>query len=472
MIIGLYARVSTAEQAAEGYSIDEQCERLQAYAAAFGPAPAELYVDAGFSGATTDRPGLRRLIADVEAGRVSRVIVYKLDRLSRSQKDTLRLIEDVFLAHGCEFVSMSENFDTGTPFGRAIIGILAVFAQLEREQIRERMALGKEGRAKTGKWRGGGKMPIGYEYKDGGLHPVPFEALQVREAFERFARGETAGAIARDFENKGYRHRFGSWERRRLISVLKNPLYAGDLPYCGRVYPGEHEALVPRDLFERVQAVFALRGDHPQERKKVGNYSTYLGGLLYCAHCGGRYTYMQTRRGERLYKYYTCATRRHEGPAATRCGTCRNKSWNVEKLDALIFAEIKKLAVDPAYLERIQTANCADDRPARAEVIAAELERLSDQQARLVDLYAVAGIDLHDLERRISALNDQRERLQAEQAAADDRTAATSAALQAAASFAELLERGTFSEIRLAIETLIRRVEIDGDDVTIFWRFQ
>lgn len=470
-MIALYARVSTAEQAAEGYSIDEQCARLQAFATAFGPSAIELYVDAGFSGASMDRPELLRLITDVEAGRISRVIVYKLDRLSRSQKDTLHLIEDVFLAHGCDFVSMSENFDTGSPFGRAMIGILAVFAQLEREQIRERMALGKEGRAKSGKWRGGGKFPIGYEYVDGSLRAIPFEAIQVREAFERFARGETAGQIVRDFEKKGYRHRFGPWERRRLISMLKNPLYVGELSYRGQVYHGEHEALVDRELFDRVQEVFSLRDGHAQGSKKVGKYSTYLGGLLYCASCGARYTYTQTRRHDKLYRYYTCSTRRHEGPAETRFGSCSNKTWNVEKLDTLIFGEIRKLAVDPSYLERIQTASGSCSSSDRAAVIAAELDRLDAQQGRLVDLYAVAGIDLNDLERRIAELQDQRERLQAEQTAVADQSAACASALRAARSFSELLDHGSFAEIRLAVEALIRRIEIDGDNVTIFWRF-
>lgn len=471
-MIALYARVSTAEQAAEGYSIDEQIDRLRAFASAFGPAPAELYVDAGFSGASLDRPALRRLISNVEEGRVSRVIVYKLDRLSRSQKDTLFLIEDVFLAHGCDFVSMSENFDTGSPFGRAMIGILAVFAQLEREQIKERMSLGKEGRAKAGKWRGGGKEPIGYEYADGGLRVLPFEALQVREAFERFSRGETAGQIARAFDEKGYRHRSGSWERRRVLAVLKNPLYVGDLSFRGQVYRGEHDPIVSRELFDRVQGVLSLRSSEGgRNTRKVGNYSTYLGGLIFCARCGARYTYMQAKHRDRHYRYYVCATRRHEGPQATRSASCANKTWNVEKLDALIFAEIKKLAVDPSYIERIRTANSRNDDEGRASVIASEIARLDAQQARLVDLYAVAGIDLADLERRIAALREQRDRLQAEQASVADRAAACVSAVRAARSFADLLERGSFAEVRLAVESLIRRIEIDGDNVTIFWSF-
>ena len=468
-MIALYTRVSTAEQAAEGYSIEEQADRLRAYANALGLAPVELYVDAGYSGASLDRPELSRLISDVQAGRVSRVIVYKLDRLSRSQKDTLYLIEDVFLAHGCEFVSMSENFDTGSPFGRAMIGILAVFAQLEREQIKERMSLGKEGRAKSGKWRGGGKMPIGYEYRDGHLVVNEFEALQVQACFERFARGETAGEIARALDEKGFRHRFGAWERRRVLAVVRNPLYVGDVAFRGQVYRGEHEPIVSRELFDRVQAVYRSRIG--ENGRNTGRATTALGGLLFCARCGQRYTTFSVKRGGRRYTYYVCSCRRHVGPVDTRSASCSNKTWNTRDLDALIFAEIKKLAVDPSYLERIRTANCSASSPDRAAVIADEIARLDAQQGRLVDLYAVAGIDLPDLEDRIAALCAQRDRLQAEIASAADRAVACASAVRAAASFADLLERGSPAEVRLAVETLIRRIELDGDDVMIFWTF-
>ena len=155
MIVGIYVRVSTIEQAKEGYSIGEQTERLQKYCEAHDWKIYKVYTDAGYSGKDTNRPALQNLIKDVKAGKLNMVLVYKLDRLSRAQKDTLMLIEDVFLKNNADFISMQENFDTSTPFGRAMIGILAVFAQLEREQIKERMKMGKDARAKEGKYSGG-----------------------------------------------------------------------------------------------------------------------------------------------------------------------------------------------------------------------------------------------------------------------------------------------------------------------------
>ena len=154
-------RVSTQEQVKEGYSIPEQTDRLKSYCSAMGWDVFKVYTDAGFSGANTSRPALQELMRDVESHFIEKVVVYKLDRLSRSQKDTLHLIEDVLLSNGCDFVSMNENFDTSTPFGKAMIGILAVFAQLEREQIKERMQMGKDARAKQGLFHGSANNPIG-----------------------------------------------------------------------------------------------------------------------------------------------------------------------------------------------------------------------------------------------------------------------------------------------------------------------
>ena len=189
-VVACYVRVSTQEQAEHGYSIEEQTERLQGYCKAMGWKVAKVYTDAGYTGANMNRPALSDLVEGANRHLFDAVVVFKLDRLSRSQKDTLTLIEG-FLAHDVAFVSMTENFDTSTPFGRATIGILSCFAQLEREQIKERCSLGREGRAKGGKYRGGGYTPIGYEYKDGQLIVNESEAAQIRLIHERFQHGDS-----------------------------------------------------------------------------------------------------------------------------------------------------------------------------------------------------------------------------------------------------------------------------------------
>ena len=156
----LYLRVSTEAQADEGYSLAAQAEKLEAYCRMKGISQFRRYVDGGFSGSNLSRPAVGELIEAIRSGAVERVVVYKLDRLSRSQKDTLYLIEDVFLPHGVDFVSINENIDTGSPYGRAMIGILSAFAQLERENIFLRTRMGMVERSSRACGRAGARSRL------------------------------------------------------------------------------------------------------------------------------------------------------------------------------------------------------------------------------------------------------------------------------------------------------------------------
>lgn len=246
----LYIRVSTQEQALEGYSIDAQTDRLTNYCNARGWVVGKIYKDAGFSGANMERPALKQLISDIKEGReIDCVLVYKLDRLSRSQKDTLCIIEDVFLSHNISFVSMQENFDTAQPFGRAMIGILSVFAQLEREQIRERMNMGRMERAKAGLFHGGGHRPFGYDYIDGKLYVRQEEADAVRDVFSMYLDHVPIRQIQRSLDEKYGRHIHHSTIR----SILSRPLYIGLISWGGQTYQGQHEPIVDKENFKEVQ---------------------------------------------------------------------------------------------------------------------------------------------------------------------------------------------------------------------------
>ena len=232
MKIGIYVRVSTDIQV-DGYSIDEQLERLRKFCEAHGWTIYNEYVDPGFTGSNIDRPAMLKMLKDIREKKFDTVLVYKLDRLSRSQKDTLYLIEEEFLPNGVDFISMCENFDTSTPFGKAMIGILSVFAQLEREQIKERMAMGHIGRAKSGYWRGGSNPPIGYDFIDGKLEVNNYEALQIRKIFSLFLSGESMYSIA-TYMNENYTNKYSNYKHPSLISIiLKNELYIGKIKYKG-----------------------------------------------------------------------------------------------------------------------------------------------------------------------------------------------------------------------------------------------
>lgn len=477
MRIALYPRVSTQEQALNGHSIDEQIERMNKYCEAMGWKVYKTYTDAGYSGANTDRPALKRMIKDIEAGKIDKVLVYKLDRLSRSQLDTLYLIEKVFLANDVDFVSMNENFDTSTPFGRAMIGILAVFAQLEREQIKERMAMGKEARAKEGKWAGGSHAPIGYDYIDGELKVNEFEKMQVMEAFEMRAVGKSILCIEQEFDKKGYTHRHGKWSRKTIRQVLERKTYLGLVSHHDEWYEGTHDAIISEDLFNKVQEVNQKQSEeHHKNNRRLGKATSYLGGYLTCSCCGAKYgkTYGMSKRKDGTYSkrlYYKCNSRNKKCKELIKDPNCKNKTWRMDDLDNLVFGEIRKLALDPDYINEIKETKEEDERPS---VIQKQIENIDGQISKLMDLYTIGGMPVDVLQERIYNLNDQRTKLEneLENILAENEEKLTHAdAMELVTSFADVLERGDFDEIRASIGALIDYIEIDNDDIVIHWNF-
>lgn len=413
----IYIRVSTQEQAMEGYSIQAQTERLQAYCKAKGWGIFHIYTDAGFSGSNMQRPALSQLLEDVEAGRVDCVLVYKLDRLSRSQKDTLHMIEDVFLDHGCDFVSMSENFDTSTPLGRAMIGILSVFAQLEREQIRERMAMGRTERAKSGLWQGGGWVPIGYDYVDGHLVPNPVRAAAVKDIYDLFLSGTPITSI-KLIVNRKYALNLSDTTVR---SILSHRLYVGDIVWMGNIYKGQHEPLVDMVTFSRAQKLLHSRARIAASKPDPFKPRTLLGGLLVCENCGARYLAKGNYSGHgdrRVYRpYYMCYSRAKSNKRLIIDPTCRNPAYAVVSLDHTIIDEIRRIASDPQEFDAIVAAGRPNDEQKRsrnAEAEAAIMHRLDEIDAnttRLLDLYQ-RGLAIDKIADRLDALDKEKEALQ------------------------------------------------------------
>lgn len=470
-MIALYARVSTAEQANEGYSIDEQIERLKKYSEAHGRTDYAVYVDAGRTGTNIQRPALQEIISDAKAGKLDKVLVYKLDRLSRSQKDTLYLIEDIFLANGVDFESMSEKFDTATSFGKAMIGILAVFAQLEREQIRERMSMGKAGRAKQGKWHGGGHIPIGYEYEGGSLVVNEFEAMQVKEIFQRFASGESIGSLERDLNTRGLSHKYGIWARDRIARTLQNNVYIGVIKNKGEEYEGDHTPLVDLETYEAVQKRMKERKG---KRERVAQH--VLGGLLYCKRCGAKYSASTYRVvAGTAYRYYACYSRHKVNIRMIKDPDCKNTTWRTDMLDELVFAQIRQLSLDTDKIHemRRQSQEMSPERSQTAEILKRELEKLESQKNRLIDLYSVGGISKEEISERVIASNKRVEALTEQLQAIQDKSPEISEdeAVAVLESFSDIMEKGSFDQVRLMVETLIDKIEIDGEDIYIHWRF-
>lgn len=481
--VALYVRVSSQEQV-EGYSIGEQTERLQKYAEAMNWTIYKTYVDPGYSGGNMDRPGLHELIKDVENGEIDTVVVYKLDRLSRSQFDTLYLIEKVFLVNNTDFVSMTENFNTNSPLGRAMIGFLAVFAQLEKDKINERTLMGKEARAKEGKWGGGSSEPIGYDYNSQTeiLEINEYEKMQILEAIDLFLKGVPLRTISDILTDKGYTYRGRSkkshnWDPKRLKYVFSNKLYLGYIRYRDEWYKGEHEPLIDEETFNKVNKLLEQRAEkYAIYTRKTTGQTSYLGGLIYCKQCGARYAKQSGKKWKDGVAplYYCCYSRSKKVRKMIKDPNCKNKNWKLPELDSIIIEEIKKLATDPDYINVLRNEkNNNSDTLNKIDIIKMEIDKIDDQISRFMDLYGIGQFTIDQVSSKVNPLNEQRKSLEKElevynstvNGISDEET------IEIATSFADVLDRGELNEIRLVIESLISYIELDNDDVYIHWKF-
>lgn len=241
----VYTRVSTAEQATEGYSIEEQERMCKAAIESKGWQYVTTYSDPGISGRTMERHGLQNMLTAIRNNEIEAVVIYKLDRLSRKQRDTMTIIEDIFLKNDIALVSLNETLDTTTPWGRAMIGILSSFNQMESENIQMRTEMGRKAKATNGGYAGG-KPPIGYKAVDGELVIVPEEAEIVRLVFKLRAEGITLKGIAQELNDRGYRtKKGGEFLHSAIQTILANEeTYRGHYRYGDKSTEGQHEPIL------------------------------------------------------------------------------------------------------------------------------------------------------------------------------------------------------------------------------------
>jgi site-specific DNA recombinase len=467
----IYIRVSTEEQI-ENYSIPTQKERLINYCKAKDWTITNIYVDPGFSGSNLQRPAIQQLISDVKEQKIDLVIVYKLDRLSRSQKDTLYLIEDVFIKNNVDFVSMNESFDTTTSFGRAMIGILSVFAQLEREQIRERTMMGRKARAKTGLFHGGGFIPHGYDYIDGRLVVNEYEAMQIKKIYELYLRGigiETITYIM----NQSYSNKYANWANHTSItSVLTTPIYIGKISYNNEIYDGQHEAIIDEETFEKVQA---LR----EERRRYNatnpfKPTTLLSGFIWCGKCGARYYTKQNTGGLR---YYTCYSRGKTKKYMIKDPNCKNKSWNVIDLDKRLEDTIIDLAKNKEKIKDMfnMPQQKETDNSENIVTLKKRIRDIEKQITKLMNLYQMESFPVDELNDRIQKLYKEKQSLLTEidciLSEQTVRTAYSSQALNIVQDLDTIWSHATLEEKRAILMNLIKKITLNGEDICIEWTF-
>ena len=390
MKTALYCRVSTQLQFEKGNSIPEQKKRLEAYCESRGWDNYEVFTDAGFSGSNMERPALSDLIRRISE--FDTVLVYKLDRLSRNQRDILYLIEDVFNANGVAFNSITENFDTSTPVGKLMLSMMGAFAELERQQINERMMMGRIASASKGKWRGGSGVPTGYKYisvkhgGDGNLTIDEPEAQKVQTIFNLFEQGFTYNAI-----KEKYHFATGHVVK----NILSNPVYIGKIRYAGEVYDGNHEPIITEEQFERVQEIIRRRDlelDRPTK-----HYTHLLSGFLWCS-CGSRGCYHRSNG----YDYYQCYTRMGHKTMG-KAKKCSNKVWRMKDLEETIWNVLEELE----YEEVASDQNTKND----TKSIEKEIGKIDKQVEKLIELYSVEDVPLNVVQSQISALKSKRNEL-------------------------------------------------------------
>lgn len=438
--VAAYCRVSSAEQATdEHYSIPEQTDRIKKFCEAKDWYLVKTYIDPGFTGANLDRPALQELIKECSAFDI--VVVWKLDRLSRKQRDMMELL-DLFQKHDVALVSMQESFDTSTSFGVAMVGILSVFAQLERDQITERMSMGRHGRAKRGLWRGGNNTPKGYDMIDGKLVINAERAAQVREAGDLILAGWSGHRIT-DHMNKKY-----GWPTSfPATQTVVQPVNAGFVRYNDELYQGQHDPIFDMETYRQMERILKLNakkmGDHWQNPFKA---SYLLTGMLKCGICGERYSvYTSHLKNGKRYSYYACRGK-------VKCG---NKWKKTQTLDQIVIDEVLKL-------------NFEEIEPSIAKDNSKEIAAIEKRISKLIDLYEVDGIDISDLRGRISSLQQKKEYLLEQPHTPEISTTEAADVSQRAAN---VFSSDNLHEKRMLLQTILKEIIIYPDNLVFVWKF-
>lgn len=469
----IYIRVSTQEQADEGYSLGEQEERLRKYCEAMEWVLVKVYTDGGFSGSNMDRPALKAMIAAVEKGEADIVLVDKLDRLSRSQFDTLYLIQKVFQENDVAFVSRAEAFDTSTAFGRAMVGILAVFAELERERIKERMKDGQEGRAKEGKWKGG-HPPTGYDYnkKTGYLDVNPYEAEQVKMVFELFNNRTPLRTIVNMMNEKGYRTKYGEWKVSSTKQILESRAYLGEFARKGKWFATKHDPIISEETWQRANQILEERKKSNDKFKPGRMYKSPLGSLVWCGHCGARYQTANCGKykdgsAKRFYRCYS----RSGHKDMTRDPNCKNKTYKYSDLENVIYDEVRKLKSNPAYLEEICDSV---DRTALKAAAEKRVVAIDNQLNKLIELFTVGSLDMATIKQKSIALSEEKETLLNEIEAYKTEEISRLGAdkvIHFVDMFEAAVSENDSARINSILHELIEQIIIKGEKIEIHWNF-
>ena len=353
MQTAIYCRVSTEEQATEGFSIHAQKDKLTKYAESNDWDIVDYYVDDGISGKNlTERPEVSRLIEDVKKGRIKNVLIYKLDRLTRSVKDLIYLIE-LFDKNNCTFNSQTEKIDTSNAVGRMFVKIIGIFAEFERENLAERVTFGYEQKTKEGNYTNCNGV-FGYDYivGKGKLKLNKGEALYVKKIYNWYLEGESMLKIAKKLKDLNVpTKRGGHWNQSTIYSILTNPLYIGNVRYgVGRKNSFEVSGknivpIISPELFNNVSNLMKKRKKF--HNKKYSSDDTYYFRVLRCSLCGRGYHARQQLQSGKKYITYQC-----NGHNNNSCNAPGFSHIKIENAFINYLDNIKDLEFDKSILKK------------------------------------------------------------------------------------------------------------------------
>lgn len=475
----VYTRKSTEEGLEQEFnSLDAQRESGESFIASQRhegwQCLSEHYDDGGFTGGNMDRPALKRLLADIEAGQIDCVVVYKVDRLSRSLLDFARMME-TFEKHGVSFVSVTQQFNTASSMGRLVLNVLLSFAQFEREMISERVRDKIAASRRKGKWSGG--MPLlGYTVKETKLVVDEVEAQRVRQIFELYLEYQSLLPTVSELNRRGWTTKHWTtkkglqrggrlFTKNGLYALLTNVTYIGQIRYKDEVHRGEHQSIVPDEMFRRAQSLLQRNG-HTGGRAVRNKHGALLRGLLRCGPCGCAMSHTYTAKGNRRYRYYVCGTAQQRG-----WSECPAPSVPAGAIERFVVEQIKCIGRDPAVVA--ETVRQVREQT-EATIERLDHERVSLQQQLRDDnsrLQAAAALSGH-LE-RVSRLADIQERIRIAERRLTEignelislrgKLVDEADVARALADFDQMWETLAPREQARVLELLVERVDYDGE---------
>jgi site-specific DNA recombinase len=482
----VYTRKSTHEGLEQEFnSLDAQREAAEAFIASQRGEGwiciPDRYDDGGYTGGNMERPALKRLMADIEAGQVDCVVVYKVDRMSRSLLDFARIMETLEQRR-VSFVSVTQQFNTTSSMGRLTLNILLSFAQFEREIISERTRDKIAAARRKGKWSGGRPI-LGYDIDPGGGRLVvnEDEAARVRVIFKLYLEHESLMATIKELDTRGWTNK--RWITRKghvvggrpfnkhgLNHLLSNVLYIGRITHKGEVHAGEHAAIVDEEIFRRVQQLLkrngATGGKHVRNR-----FGAILKGLLRCVPCGCAMVHTHTAKNGRRYRYYTCTTAQKRG-----WHTCPSKSIPAQEIEKFVIDQIRCIGKDKALLAetleeaRAQAKERIKELEAERRGLQRDLGRHNTEMRKLAGRLATNGTAtdrMADLQDRIQAAEHRSTQVREELIRLAREQVDEEEVARALAVFDPVWETlAPREQVRLT-RLLIQRVDYDGDKGTV-----